>query len=107
MKRIMVDIETLSTRENAACIAIGAVCLVTGAQFEIYMDIGLVPGHRDLSTLAFWAAQDPILRSKVFGGKTTPHFACQAFVDFYRQVNPSEIWANPPQFDLVIIRNLL
>jgi hypothetical protein len=109
MRRVMVDIETLSTREDAACIAIGAVTSDSPGVdhfFEVYMDIGLVPGHRDSRTLAFWAAQDPIVRDKVFGGKSLPVDACKAFSNWYKLVRADEIWANPPQFDLVILRNL-
>jgi hypothetical protein len=105
----MLDLETLSTRNNAAIAAIGAVIFDEQNiinRFEAYLDLRLVPGHRDLETLDWWGKQDPAVRAKVFSGSEDPWKAISRFSLWMMTHKPHEVWANSPAFDCVILRNL-
>lgn len=106
-KRLMIDIETLSTRNDAAVIAIGASVSRFGKIEKtqgMYIDPRLAIGHRSIETLEFWADQPPDVRAKVWGGINNVEKALTWLDDLYRQYKPDEVWANSPQFDLVILR---
>ena len=114
--RFMTDIETLSSRNDGAIIAIG-ICAFTAHPLddeeeivdamEILIDPALAIGHRNLDTIRWWNDQEEHVREKMFSGVTSPWAACAQLTEFcnnYKKAN--EIWANPPQFDLILLRNL-
>jgi hypothetical protein len=106
---VSIDIETLSTRNDAACIAIGAVIFDQTHivnQFETYLWPTLTPGHRDPKTIDWWMKQNNLVREKVWGGLTTPVSACESLSRFLLPHKIEEVWANGPQFDCVILRHL-
>lgn len=110
MKRAMIDLETLSVENDAAIIAIGTVIFdekdIIGRQ-ELLLDPRFVPGHRSNSTLEWWGQQDPAVFKKMMSGTLMAVEACAelgAFLDSHKPVD--EVWANAPQFDLIILRRL-
>ena len=105
----MVDIETLSTKNDAAVIAIGLVAfdhihIMQG--YEILIDPQLAIGRRDQSTIDWWSKQDPAIRERMWSGKKDPWQACHEFIEIQREIGAKMIWANAPQFDIVILRSL-
>ena len=109
MIRIMIDIETLSTHDDAAVIAIGLAAFndhqILGGK-EILVDPRFSPGHRDPETIAWWEDQDPKILTVMMSGLTRPEEACGEVDLFLNGYIYDELWANPPQFDVVILKNL-
>jgi hypothetical protein len=109
MKRWMIDIETLSTENDAAIVAIG-IASICDTDFPnvrgLYINPILAIGHRSVDAITFWNEQEPSVKNKVLGGTDTPWEAIDWIDQFYKETRPDEIWANPPQFDLTILREL-
>lgn len=105
---MMVDIETLSTRPNAAIISIAAIPFSaekgTYSPDQFYVEIGgdLYPNnfHIDPKTIAWWERQS-IARPT---GNETPNDSLQHFQEYLIQQAPIYLWANSPSFDLVILK---
>jgi hypothetical protein len=125
MKDIMVDLETLGTGPRSAIIQIGAVefdrhtgeigepFLVSVAQ-DFYEDAEHHGFVKDVETVAWWEKQSAAARSALTINKvSTPFIAMDKFGEwidstgFEASYDRSKglIWANPPQFDLVILRH--
>lgn len=116
----MIDIETLSTKNDAAIIAIGLVAFDPDDQVEelpyggeILINPALALGHRDPATLEWWKSQDPLVCEDMHSGILTPKEACLEIQDFFAidgaphfHQGVKHVWANSPQFDFVILRNL-
>ncbi len=130
-KHLMVDIETLSTRSNAAIVSIGA-CLFNPELEEDEPCAGVLDSfivgvnpdyyytgrfHVDPKTESWWKRQSKEARAglKINMASTLP-LAMDKFTtwieeqDFVKTDMPwkdgsARVWANPPQFDLVILRN--
>lgn len=131
-KHIMLDIETLATRHDAAIVSIGGVVFsldsdaplagtVEGDSFlvsvkqEFYTELDVNGEYYvDPSTLEWWAqqgqaAQDALSINQV----VTPGEALDKMDEFFQkqsfeksfQMNSDRVWANPCQFDCVILRN--
>lgn len=106
---LSIDLETLSTESNAAIIAIGA-CTFTEERvieaFQVLIDPMLTPGHRQKETIDWWGKQDPAIKEAMWGGTEEPAAAAVLFSEWLEKQGPcKEIWANPPSFDVVILRN--
>lgn len=107
MKSVMVDIETLSTRHDAAIISIGL------AKFDekqgVYETHGITIrkedwyGHIDPATVKWWMEQEKDTREYSFNGTTTAMLAAAEFSDFVKDAD--EVWANSPSFDLTILKS--
>jgi 3' exoribonuclease, RNase T-like len=114
MRNLMVDLETLSTRSNAALVSIGAVMFDhTGQGATFYHaikrdgqeDMGL---HVDQQTLAWWAKQSPQARAALSDPKAVSiQFAMLEFVNFYRANGANRIWSHGSSFDTPILRNAM
>lgn len=123
-RNIMVDIETYSTKPNAALIQIGACTFDEKDTFLVSIDPDYYGPytydsdpdfHIDPKTVAWWGtqsqeAQDSLSLHLV----DTPKEALALFTAWIRSTGfrPNysgrpTIWANPPQFDLVILRNAM
>lgn len=105
---LMVDIETLSTRPNAAILSIAAVPFnpqsgkYSSEHFYQEIDESCygTEFHIDPKTVAWWegrAAYRP-------HGTTPPNIVLEAFSDYLTQLRPTYIWANSPSFDLIILK---
>lgn len=108
-KHLSIDIETLSSTSNAAIIMIGA-CVFDHEniheEFSMAIDPILTPGDRSLSTWEWWQKQEEGVRYDAFAGKMIPWQAAMEFEDWLTGLGKlDEIWANPPSFDITIIRN--
>ena len=117
MKRVMIDLETLSTFPNAAVIAIGVVIrddssLSHKQARSWFIDRDRVIGHEDQATIDWWNAQDPRVRNQVFGGHQHPHEVLVELNGFLRSngITPERTddvrcYASPAMFDFPILRH--
>lgn len=120
MKRVMIDIETLSTFPNAAVIAVAVVIRADENPKHPqarawFIDQDFVIGHQDSATLEWWASQAKAVRDLVFGGNQIPKEAFQEVNGFLQsngitphQYNDHEdyrVYASPAMFDLPILRH--
>jgi hypothetical protein len=108
MKHVSIDIETMATSNDAAVVGLGARAFDhtgVGKGFEIFINQGAAArlGRVDLDTMQWWGKQAAY--PKVFGGTVDPTTALHKLNEFLDEVNAEYVWANGPQFDLVILRN--
>jgi DNA polymerase III epsilon subunit-like protein len=104
---LMIDIETLSTRHDAAIISIAAIFFNIDTKqiarpyfYEEIDHVSLNAFHQDPKTLAWWAKQEkPILN-----GSCTIENALQNLITYIKNQPPSRIWAKSPSFDCNIIK---
>lgn len=127
---ISIDIETPSTKRNAAIMQIGVATMdhagnilpELGLNLKIDItDYDRYPQfHVHMDTMLWWAKQDAQVRNDVFGAynpsgvegvnedRLPIESALRLFVDHINQVEGKiRIWAKPPSFDLVIIQHAL
>ena len=116
MNNLMIDIETLSTRCDAAILSIGAVFFDTetlelGETFlvNIKMESDKNYGRIDPETIKWWLKQSDIARIEVT--QSTEHTLLSALCSLKRWITSKtdpkqlKVWANSPSFDLVILHN--
>lgn len=114
---LMVDIETLSTHPDATVLSIGAVAfsLATGVvpvAFQAVLDRKQQANRRiDADTVSWWIrqAEENPAAATVFHARGEP--VQEALLRFDEYLThwcdqDSGIWANGPDFDLVILRSL-
>lgn len=132
-KHVMIDLETYSTRSNAAIVSIGACTFhldgsgsheasegesfIAGINPESYDSIPTTTFHTDDRTIAWWKKQSKEARAglKVNLMSSLPLamdalYAWFEDVGFIKSASPysvtdSKVWANPTSFDLVILQN--
>lgn len=121
MSCVMIDIETLSCEPNAFILSIGAVLFDwkqgwvakgTGDQFYQSINMGAdfagkEKFHVDPSTVHFWLMQDGLTHDTLLEGRKNIRELLGEFSFWVKIKAPNEVWANPPSFDLVIIRQAL
>lgn len=110
--KIMLDLETLSTKSNAAIVAIGAVAFT-----EMEVDVSshfyrvITPESCDLlgmhisgSTFSWWCQQSDAARA-MFSDKSagTIDMALKEFDSWCRATKVDEMWGNGADFDCVIL----
>lgn len=113
---VMLDLETLSTRPNAAIIAIGAVAFEP-ERMEVLttFEARIRPSsahhydrHLEMETLAWWMHQPDAVRAQWDeGGMILPE-ALSDFVDWLHFFWPGEVtavWGNGAAFDNVVLRD--
>lgn len=115
---LMVDIETLSVHPDAIVLSIGAVAFdpasgLAPAAFESTLDRTQQVSRRiDPATVAWWirqAEENPGAALVFDEPRPEPVFAAlQRLTDYYHKWcdEDSGVWANGPDFDLVILRSL-
>lgn len=112
---IMVDLETMSTKHNAAIVSIGAVEMdfknKTLGKEPFYINIDLKSSqdaglHIDADTVNWWMMQKDDARKALTGNRES---LIDALTDFYRWLQKiggvCRIWGNGANFDNVILRN--
>lgn len=109
MTDIMIDIETLSTRSDAAVIAVGMVGF-TRSDGPLWQSRWLVkpelsPGNRNRDTVEFWRSQGELFEF-IAGGSEDPWEVGQTLAKLVADSH-GLIWAASPQFDIVILENWL
>jgi 3'-5' exoribonuclease Rv2179c-like domain len=112
MKQVMIDIETLSTNKHAAILSVGVAVFATeGAAAGQIIDTNgwavdmnaIGGGHIDPGTLAWWMKQDESARQFSFGGTHHPISIASELRPYIADAD--EVWANDPDFDLVILQH--
>lgn len=103
MSKVMVDIESLSTEQNATILSIGAVVMDDAMDKTFYLEINPRQG-RDISidTLEFWFKQ-PI--KPPLGGICPLNTVLIDFHKWLSSVSMTEIWANGITFDITVLEN--
>lgn len=113
MTDFMVDIETISTKPNAAIVAIGACEFdmetgKTGRRFYTNIDWKSNQGYGrsvDLNTIKWWMKQSDAARMALLEGETaTLPSAMLKFALFYKECGNLPIWSHA-NFDEQILRN--
>jgi len=111
--RLMIDIETLASSEDALVLSIGAVVFNSDRvvrDFYVNVDPYSQPGgHIEVSNIMWWLQQSDGARQAFFNEdypSQHPIVALDRLADFYHDNKIAEVWANPPTFDLAVIRNL-
>lgn len=112
MKRIMVDLETMGTRSNAAIIAIGAVKFSRDkgiidrfyriVDLQSCIDTGLAV---DGATIMWWLKQDDLARDQFNLFKSTSLSKSLSEFSYWIGGGDKEIWGNGAAFDNVILAN--
>lgn len=117
MKNVMVDLETLSTRPNAAIVSIGAVFFDKdeglGEEFEYALDLDYqvkeLGRHIAPGTVKWWLDQTAAAKAVFKRPTVGVYSALDAFINFLGQ--PAEridikVWGNGASFDNVILGDL-
>ena len=112
-RHLMIDIETLSTNNDAAIIAIGVAVFnrieIVDSHLWLIDPIWAI-GHRDQRTFdEFWNDREKVsdeVQARMFSGYLKPWEAVDQYRQFMEMYNLQGVWANPPQFDIVIMRSL-
>lgn len=111
MKRIMIDIESLSLDPRALILSIGAVDFSAGelgAEFYVDVNAYTQPNrHISASTALWWIKQsvtNPAAATSVVAGvhKELPD-ALRLLAQYIEQIDCGEVWFNGPQFDAVVL----
>jgi hypothetical protein len=120
MQHLMIDLETLSTRPDAAILSIGAVFfnietgkLGDGFHCGIKMEDSNIYGHIDPKTVGFWLlqsqeAQESINRMTGGDNAFTLAEALQRFNQFFNlSTNPPrvKVWGNGAGFDPILMES--
>lgn len=111
-RRVMADIETVGLERDCAIVEIGAV------QFEppsligetFHASVSLTSCQEagltiDADTLEWWLGDQPEIASEVLVGGDDLADSLIAFVDWYNDIEPHEIWANSPSFDCEMLEH--
>ena len=111
MKAIMIDIETMGTKADAAVLAIGARIFTPNGisiGFETFISQREAEriGSVSADTMKFWSKQDPKVYELVFGGVKHPSEAALELSNFIKVNAPETVWAKPPRFDITILEHM-
>lgn len=108
MTKLMIDLETLSTRNDAAILSIGVAVFDNEKILDSdgwAMSPKSIHGHIDIDTVFWWSKQDEASRGFSFTGKLTDASVAFNLKTFIAKHNPEEIWAKSPSFDSVILKS--
>lgn len=107
MKRVMLDIETLSTDKHAAVLSIGAAVFdpINGVTHTDGWAIRLdkLTGHINPATVGWWMKQEEVAQEFSFKGTFRPSDAAVQLRDILADAD--ELWARDPDFDCVILQH--
>ena len=109
--KIMIDLETLGTKPNSAILSIGAVAFdEKKIHKSFYYNVDLVSSLKhgyeiDPDTVYWWLKQDKAAGEVLDKDKLSIVSAVRFLSDFILDIEPSEVWANSPSFDLVMLKN--
>lgn len=115
MRRVMLDIETVSTRMIAGMVAVGIALYDDAVPEHVtargwFIDPEFITGHRDQDTMDWWDKQDVYVREQVFSGNQTQveiMSSIRSFMVANQLVGDRNVlyYADPANFDFPIIRN--
>lgn len=119
MKHVMIDIETMSRRPNAAIVALAAVpftltgevaapvsCFYHAITLKSCQEAGL---HIGAETVEWWMKQNSEARYSLFLGREPLDMVLDRFTLFLQDIKTREscepfLWSSSPGFDNVILR---
>jgi len=114
-KRVMLDIETVSTRMTAGMVAVGIAIIDDDNQNHVtargwFIDPSFILGHHDSETMRWWNKQDARIREQVFGGNQSQveiMSSIRSFMSANQLTGDKNVryYADPANFDFPIIRN--
>lgn len=112
---LMLDLETMSTRHNAAIASIGAVIFDPNTDTldgcpTFYQTVDLESNERDGrhfsgSTVAWWLKQSEAARVALVSDQLPLQKALERLTAFIVAHKPVIVWANSPSFDCTILRS--
>lgn len=112
---IVIDIETLGTKEDCIIVSIGALIFNRGdapgvfkAEFDVKLDIENQPGRvAEPGTIKWWMEPSMDEARKMAFGKEGIRLglALKQLDDFIKEHKPNEAWACSPSFDMTILSN--
>lgn len=114
--QLMVDLETLSTRHDAAILSIGACMFDPRTPGEVlntfYCVISaesneLAARHFSAGTLMWWLQQSQAARDALSVDPKNLQDALTKFRLWVNAYKPTRVWANSPSFDCVILRSAM
>lgn len=113
---IMVDIETLSTKRNAAITQLGAVAfnLETGEICDHAVGAFIEPSPQAVisyDTVSWWTKQSDEARAKVFSSPRNSESEALLGLSMYAATTCVDLlklrwWAMPPSFDLALLEDM-
>lgn len=115
--KLMIDLETASTENNAAIVQLAAVefgipLSQPRKEFNSYISLGSCEAVRmnvSIATMMWWYNQETQTRARVFGGTTPITDALDMFtawvIEEFEDPNDVELWGNGADFDCVILKN--
>ena len=104
----MLDLETLSTRYDAAVISVGVAIFndeKTIASAGWAIEPASIHGHIDPKTIFWWTQQGEAAREFSFTGKFTDATVAFELKTLLSQHNVDEVWSKDPHFDHVILES--
>lgn len=117
MTDISIDLETLSTQQDAAILSIGAAAFNrdTGEIGDVFyevidLDDALQAGHVSGSTLMWWMRQSDSAKRPLFGegaafAKVPLAAALQELSAFIRRHDSVRVWGNGATFDISVLEH--
>ena len=109
-KHVVIDLETLSTRNNAVIVSIGAVKIdnfeivdtfYTNVDARVGKEIGL---HIDMATVQWWSEQSKEAQEAWQKEPKHPHEAVRKFREWYGN-DSMYTWGYGANFDIVILES--
>lgn len=106
--QMMLDLETLSLRPDAAVTAIGVAwfddtrVIDTAGWYMRHFDWD---GHIDPGTVRWWMEQSDAARGAVCTGKAIAKTSALDLRSAIEAAQPTAVWANDPSFDVVILKH--
>lgn len=113
-RHVFLDLETYSTRPNAAILAIGAVCVnLLGEEIDrvkilVYVQDAMKNGHVDPRTVQWWNEQSDEAKRLTFddGERHSLVEALAQYHDWHRALGEvAGVWGNGATFDCAILRS--
>lgn len=105
-----IDLETLSTRGDAAILSIGVTAFdrmsgLLGPRLHVNINIddAIKHGHVSGSTLAWWMQQDANAKEVAFNGDSSLAGALVALCGFINALPGVRVWGNGATFDIGIL----
>jgi hypothetical protein len=106
---LMLDLETLSTRNDAVVVAIGVAIFNDEHVIDTkHWPLTLLDlnGHVAGDTLAWWFQQSKEAQQVTFGGdRVAPAQAAYELCELMIKHQPVDVWANDPHFDVTILQS--
>jgi DNA polymerase III epsilon subunit-like protein len=113
---VMIDLETMSSRPNAAIASIGAVAFDLDKIYEVgdftrtfYVNVDLnQQSYRHFSgdTIYWWLKQEKAASKQLLCDLVLPDQALQMFTDWYKSVEGEKAWAYGAAFDHVVLQTM-